>query len=190
VLIETRSVPFGITNPGGNVTSSTITAPAPFAATPTGPTALLGPVGAGVSAGDGVVAMGQTGDNPGMLTPNGVQLIPFGVGFATGTFNMAVYGWRRTTGAIALWVPFLLAQFVCTLCTTPGVDSADVNSSQLFCDTIQLVVGNVGISCEITSPGGNQIAHAIVNAKGARFLEVRFGTGNSATSCNALAATL
>lgn len=176
--IDTRSTPFDLSNPSGNVTTTTITVPTATLTLPSG---------------EGVVQMGQFGSVQGSLAPSGLQIIPYGAGLATQTFSLAVYGWREVVagqGNPPLWVPFILVQFSCTLSTSPGVTGADVNASQLFCDRISLVVGNGNVSNEIVSPGGNVIAHCIVTAKGVRFMQILFGTGGSATSCNALISTL
>lgn len=170
--IETRSSPFFITNPvNGNVTAASITFPVPSLSAPTG---------------DGVIPMGHGGGT----SANGLQLVPYGAGSPTNTFSLNAYGWRPTEGyggTKPLWVAYLLASFTCTLCTVPGLAGADVDDSQLFAGTIALVVGNANISNEVISPTGNVVAHIVLDAKGSRFVEVRFGTGSSATSCNCLA---
>jgi hypothetical protein len=104
-----------------------------------------------------------------------------------------VYQWDMVfshAGNAPLWVPSLLASFTCTLCTQAGVAGTDVDNTQLFCGTIALVAGNANISNEVLSPTGNVIAHIIVDAKGAQYVETRFGTGSSATSCNCLSKKL
>jgi hypothetical protein len=174
VQLDTRSGTFLVTN-SANVTASSITFPVPQTATPSG---------------DGVIEMGGT---VGALAPNGLILVPFGVGSATNTFTMNAYGWRRTVGGGVpstdpLWVAYQLAAFTVTLCTVPGLANTDVNASQLFTGTITLTSGNANVSTEVVSPTGNVVAHIVLDAKGSQFVELRFGTGGSATSCNCLAA--
>lgn len=177
--IDSRSAPFFITNPGGNATVATALNPSPQAARPSG---------------DGVFGMGASLSGPavdGGMAPQGFLLVPFGVGSATQTFSMNVFGWRHTIGLnplAPLWVPYLLAEFSCTLGATPGIINTDVGAGQLFCDTIALVLGNSNISNEVLSPAGTgMVAHIVLDGKGSQLIEVRFGTGSSATSCNCLA---
>lgn len=173
--IDTRAGPFAITNPTANITAASITNPVPTLTEPTG---------------DGVLNIGSP---EGGITPNGLLIIPYGVGTATNTFTMNVYGWRHTSGyggAQKLWVPYMLASFTCTLSTTTGVAGADLVVASKLCDTIALITGNANISNEIISPTGNAVAHIILSGKGSTKVEFRFGTGSSATSCNALAAMI
>lgn len=174
--IDTRSSPFFISNPTGNVTTASITFPVPTLVKPT-PTPNPN--------GDGVIEMGQGGG----MSAQGLMIVPYGAGIATNTFSLSCYGWRPTEGQNGqkiVWVAYTLADFTCTLGTVPGVNLGDVNASQLFCGTIVLTVGNANISNEIVSPTGNDAAHILLDAKGSKFIELRFGTGASATSCNAL----
>lgn len=171
MLIDVRAADLFITNPTANVTAVSITLPVPQLTAP---------------AGDGVFDIGRP---EGGIAAPGVKLIPYGAGSATNTFTMSVYGWQHTLGGASkqLWVPTILASFTCTLCTAPGVAGADANASQLFCGTIALAIGNANISNEVLSPATNDIGHVIVSTKGVRLMQVLFGTGSSATSCNALA---
>lgn len=176
VVIETPSNNFHIVNTT-DVTTSSVTEPVPTVVKPSG---------------TGVIEMGFNGG----VAPNGVMLVPYGVGSATNTFTLKVYGWRPTLGAQGtvlkdpLWVPFLLASFTCTLCTKTGVTSSDIDATHLFCDTIVLVTGNANVSNEIISPTGNVIANIIMDVKGVKLLELRYATGGSATSANCLAAEM
>lgn len=171
MLIDLRAADLFITNPTANVTVTSITLPVSQLTPPSG---------------DGVFDIGRP---EGGIAPPSVILIPYGAGSATNTFTMSVYGWRHTLGGNARqeWVPMILASFTCTLCTSPGVAGGDVNASQLFCGTIVMVMGNANISNEVLSPATNDIGHVVVATKGVRLIQVLFGTGSSATSCNALA---
>jgi len=182
VQIDTRSGPFVVTN-SSNVAAASITFPLPTTLRPSG---------------DGVIAMGGDQMHQGALAPNSLMIVPFGTGSSTQTFTMNAYGWRETTGAtgtagttgtMSLWVAVELATFTCTLCTVPGIAGTDVNASQLFVGTITLGVGNANVSNEIISPTGNVVAHIILDAKGSRFVELRFAKGTN-TDCNALVARL
>lgn len=193
MLIETRSSKFQISNPGGNSTAASIVEPLPSLTSPD-----IAAVSTGVtSVGDGVIALGggSAGIPGGIVAPNSLILVPYGAGSSTQTFTMKVYAWRRTLAATGpptqfpIWVPYLLASFTVTLGTAPGLATADVNASQLFATTIVLVTGNANISNEIVSPGSNVLAHIVLDAKGAQFVEFRYAVV-TATSANCLVATL
>lgn len=172
--IDTRSTPLTATN-SADSTATSIVFPVPTITKPSG---------------DGVITMGDSGE----LTGNAVDLIPFGVGSATNTFLMAVYGWRivrsSTIGFSDLWVARTLAKFTCTLCTVPGLVATAVDNTHLFVGTIALTFGNANVSVETLSPTGNEVASITLDAKGAAFLSVLFSTNSSATAMNCLYATL
>jgi hypothetical protein len=168
--IDIRSAPLRITN-AVDVTAATVTLPVPTATKPSG---------------DGVIDMGTDGG----MTASGLFLQPYGTGSATNTFSMSVYGWRQVTPRLTqgngLWVYTTLATFTCTLGTQTGVANSPIDNTHLFVTTIALVIGNANISNEVLSPGDNTPAHITLLAKGCTLIEVRFGTGSSATSCNCL----
>lgn len=168
MLIDTRSGFLAVTNTS-NVTDASITFPVPTTTMPTG---------------TGVITMGSP---DGSLTSNGLILIPFGAGSATQAFTMTVYAWYATRGVSSntIWVATTLASFTCTLSTVPGLAGTEVDASQLFCGTITLATGNANVSNEIISPTGNTVGHILLDAKGARRVEVRFAKG-TATSANCL----
>jgi hypothetical protein len=168
-----------------NLTATSFTTLVPKTATPN----------VTVTAGSGVVALGVGG----ATASSALLVVPYGVGSDGNTFSMSVYGWnfvrhRTVNGGAALWVPVLLCTFTaCTLeSTLPGVAGTELGATQLFCSTMTLGVGNSGTSVEVVAPGAsaNQIAHALIDAKGFRFVEFAFNTGSSATSCNALVARM
>ena len=177
VLIQTEATKFAPTNTT-NVTTNGFTQPVPTKTAPSG---------------TGIINFGHP---DGALASNAIILIPYGVGSDTNTFAMNVYGWRPIPGSLGgtlsdtLWVPMTLATFTgCELNSgMPGLSGAALDGTQYFCSDITLGIGNSGISVEVVSPGhaNNQVAHTVIDAKGCRLLEVRFSTGGSATSCNAL----
>lgn len=159
-----------------NITAASFTEPVPTTTTPSG---------------DGVVAFGTGG----MMACSAVKLIPFGVGADTNTFLMNCYGWvdvpaQGIAGDVTLWVPKTLATFstITLNSNIPGVALTQVPATAYFAGAITLVTGNSGISVEVVSPGhaANEIAHIVLDVKGSKFLECRFSTGGSATSCNCL----
>lgn len=192
VTIGTPSEKCALTNPGGNSTSAAIVKPKPTTANPTKTS------GNGiVSVGDGVLPWGDGGSE----ANSGFKLTFFGVGSDTGVGIANVYGWEQSiqpnnVGAYTLWVPTLLAAFTFELDSNmPGVLATIVpatdpvsSSPNYFATTITLTAGNSGISVEVVSPGhGFDIAHAIIDAKGARHLEVRYSMNSGAiTSANGI----
>ncbi len=174
--IDTRSSHFmsayttNVTTAGTSITNpaATTTAPVP------GPTT-------------GIIQMGDQG----MMSANGLELIPFGVGTATNTFLLSVFALDAVkaldpTTNKTLWFYWPLATFTCTLCTYAGVANTDVNASQLFCGTITLGVGNANVSNEIVSPTGNLVASITLDTKGAKYVYLALAMNNSATSANCL----
>lgn len=126
---------------------------------------------------------------------NRIIVVPFGAGSDTNTFTMRVIGWRRvfdrnigSRDDNALWIPVTLAEFTCTLSTPVGVVNKVLPATDRFADTIALAgtSGNDDVDISITSPADNTIAHAVIDMKGFQKVELTFGTGSSATSCNAL----
>jgi len=191
VTVSTPSVAFGLTNPGGNSTQATVAKPTPFGSLtyPSPSAAVTAGSNGVVSAGDGVVRWGSEGSE----ASSGLKLTFFGVGSDTTTGNANVYAWEESVvgGVVAgqrLWVPTLLAAFSFELDSgMPGVANTLVPATNYFATSITLSTGNTGISVEVISPGhGQDIAHAVIDTKGARYIEVRYGTGSSATSLNGI----
>lgn len=183
--IQTLSSAFEVANRGGNSTAGSIVEPAAFAALSPGQNPKNQAVTSGVtSVGDGVIALG----NYAAEANNSVVILPYGAGSSTQTFTLKAYAWDVTIvdgSTYALWVPYLLASFTCTLSTFAGVANTTVNASQLFCGTIALVTGNANVSNEILSPTGNVNAHIVLDTKGCQFMEFRYAMV-TATSGNAL----
>lgn len=119
---------------------------------------------------------------------NALRIHPFGVGGATNTFLMAVYGCDKVLaagpGTAPAWHYFLLAGFTCTLGTKTGVAGSAVGANQNYCGTIALLVGNANVSTETLSPNTNNEAHVLVDCKGSQFVKVLFAMNGSATSAN------
>lgn len=134
----------------------------------------------------------------GEMTSPAAKFFFFGEGADANTFTAYVYGWEVAhsgeSGVPDLWVPVLLATFTSITLDSaqPGVAGTQIPATgpnataQYLATAITLGVGNSGISCEVVSPGhaSHEIAHAVVATKGAKFIEFRFATGSSATSCN------
>jgi hypothetical protein len=187
VQIDTRYAPMMLTHKTW-ITASAVVEPIPTVTPPTG---------------DGIVDMGIATKSGGVITlgamlANSVKLLPLLTGVDNVTGVMNVYGWELTApgilGPTGLWVPTILAVFGNTaglkVPVTSDVPTTDNSATVRFCDTISLTLGNANISNEILSDTSDRIGHIILDAKGSALLEVRLGTGGSATSCNCLVKVL
>ena len=142
--------------------------------------------------GVGVIEMST--DNS-ILTSNGLRVKPYGTGSENNTFSMRVIGWEKTESNPfdankTLWSPAVLCELLCTLSTVVGVAGRCIVATERFADTITITTGNAGVTLDVVSPTGNVIAHALVDTKGHRLVELTFSTGSSATDMNALVAKL
>lgn len=187
VTISSLSSRCGITNPGGNSTASSMVEPLPMVLSPE-----TDPVTSGVVAiPDGVIPWGA-GGSEGTIA---LMLMFFGVGANGTSFNANVYGWEQVEVPVTglgstLWVPHPLVTLTgITLSSSlPGILNTLVPATNYFASAITLNLGNSGISCEIVSPGSGttEVAHAVIDAKGCRYIEVRYNMNSSATSGNAV----
>lgn len=183
-----------LTNPGGNFTNNgyptrvpTITRPDKIA------------VSTGLQAvGDGVIPMGHGG----AICPQWLRIIPIGVGSSSNTLKLKVIHWKATRlGIVPLWIPEVYGEWTCTLGTSSGVANSDLGTTTLFTTTITQTGGPqltnaatpaVTVTPAIVekwfqlSPGSNDIGSITVPSLGARYMEVIYTTGGSATSCNGL----
>lgn len=144
----------------------------------------------------------------GVLTSNGLILVPFGTDTATETFLMSIFAVDRIgsngSGTKPSWTSYLLCSFTCTLASTAipglagstvpatgGVGGSPASGTQLYCGTIigggaAGGVGNTNISNEILSPTGNVKASILVDTKGARFVRILLAINASSVSANCL----
>lgn len=121
----------------------------------------------------------------GQRAPALAQIIPFGAGADNSTFDLQVIGWRPTFNG--LWIPNVLVQAACTLCTAVGVGTSDVPSTSRFVDTISLTLHNANVDASVLSKTNDTIGSFVVDAKGCQLIEVIFDLG-TATGANALVA--
>lgn len=134
----------------------------------------------------------EAGSLIGVTAQNKLNIVPFGTGADDSTFSVRVICWRKfgNDALTWIWVPVNLVELLCTICTVPGVAGTLVDGTHNFCDTIVVTTGSAlggELANEsINSPGNNTIAHAVIDMKGAQFIELSFSTGNSATAANAL----
>lgn len=130
------------------------------------------------------VTNGQTAIN--------ARIVPFGVGAATTTFSIRVIGWTDAvpaagTSGTTLWIPTILCEYLCTLCTAVGVAGSSVLDTENFVDTLSLVAnrGTDGQDTTKFSTGNNLISNFIVDLKGSKKIEICYSVGTN-TSCNSL----
>ncbi len=122
----------------------------------------------------------------GGICNNSVCVIPYGTATDGQTCNIRVYGWHDVVGTQS-WFPKLLCELQATFDSGhPGVAGGAVVVGELFAKTLTVTYGNANVSCEVVSAATTKLgAHAIVDLKGAKLLEVTFSVG-TATSGNAL----
>lgn len=119
----------------------------------------------------------------GVVSRNIAFIVPYGVGSATNTFDLRIYGWRKLK---ILWVPIAILEVTCTLCTAVGATGGEVTGSEKFCDTITLASAYSLLSTiEVVSPGSNVPGHLKIDFAGSQKLDFIFAN-TSSTSANAL----
>ncbi len=136
--------------------------------------------------------------------PGSVFLVPYGEGGQGSQFSMRIYGLSPMAAPnqgdrlAAMWLPFFLAEFSCTLCNVAGIrqgsdfpTGVDLIQSERLCDTITLAQGDVGMTGRInsTGPGTNLVAYAAVNLQGCERFVLDFQQVDN-IGMNCLCATL
>lgn len=178
VMISTRSAHLNVAYPAANST--------------TAGTAVVNPADSFTApSGGGVIQMGDQG----AMTSPGLILIPYGVGSTGNTFLMAVFAADVIKGAppptLDTWTQWLLASFTCTMSASatgmqPISGAPNYTSGSYYCDTIVVLNGNANVSCEAVSPTTSVKASVVVDAKGAKYVNILFYMNSSATSANTL----
>ncbi len=159
-----------------NQTSAAYVSKAPTLTEPSGD--------AGTATGASVLDVRQAtglGDNFAMISF-------FGTGSDNTTFNCRILLWDLLPGTSDQWIQVGACEVQVTLSAITGVTGGGVVAAERFADTISLVAGNT-VSVEVVSFGDDaNIAHIVVDLKGARKLELSFKVG-TATDCNAILKT-
>jgi hypothetical protein len=129
----------------------------------------------------------------GSASQNGVKIAFYGTGTNGQTFNCKVYGWTpvllQNQPLQETWISILMCELQATLDSNlPGVDAV-ITSGMLFASQITIVTGNANVSVEVVTNSSDDVAHAMVDMKGARRMELTFKVG-TATDANALVALL
>ena len=142
--------------------------------------------------GTGVIEMATPNS---IITSNGIRVMPYGTGAENTTFSLRVIGWSKIDANPfdinkTLWIPVVLCELLCTLSTVVGVATKCIVATERFADTLAVTTGSTGVTLDAVSPTGNVAAHALVDTKGHRKIEITFTTGGSATDMNCLVAKL
>ena len=149
-----------------NVTASSITAPVPHAATPSG-NGIINPL---------IDSVGAAFDL--------ALLAFFGVGTNGQTATARVTAWRQTSDG-SLWIPSPLLTLNLTFGAQTGVANTAIAANQHFVSTITAATAFTSAN-EIISPGADgTVALVAVDAKGAALIQVDLAIG-TCTSVNAL----
>lgn len=152
--------------------------------TQTGGFAALAPTTTKPTVGPATGVYDLTQFQAGLGAPRYCRLIGFGKNAADLTFSVRVVGWSLLG---SLWVPYTMAEIVCTLGALTGVSgSTDLSSTELLADTMSITTGTSGTDLSVISPADNTVAHALLDLKGARLLQFQINRGGSATEANAL----
>jgi hypothetical protein len=137
--------------------------------------------------GAGVINLGWGG----VLSPNFLELIPYGVGDDDDEFSMRVTSWKvfGNDPETWLWVPKPILEVAVIMCTAVGVAGRQVVATERFVDTISIVnsIGASGESVRIISPTGNLIGSILLDVQGSQKVQLTFdATTGSPTSMNCL----
>ncbi len=149
----------------------------------------------GTPAADGL----QRGAGTAAECPRSLFMMPYAEGAAGSQFSFRVYGLAQMRApnlgdpSAAVWIPFLLAEYACTVCNIGGVKQGsgmvtgdDLIESERLCDTIQFVQGDMGVVGKInsTGPGTDLVAYATVDLQGCRYFLFDFKqTDNVGMNC-------
>lgn len=160
---------------------------------------------------DGVVNL----TNGGVVVPQHMLILPYGLGANNDAFDMRVLGWRHagsSQGAqAALWVPVIIGQFSCICGNVTGVaatggQTPDVLATEFFCDTITVsgtrgalqprVTNDNGTGAEfggtirVSSPANDTVAFVLLPLLGMEKVEFQFDQTTNTPTMNALIALL
>lgn len=151
---------------------------------------------------DGVLDLLAGGS--GIIVPRFLKLWPIGLSSDDDAFSVRVLGWTRIgsgPNAGTLWYPTVLCELACIMGSTTGVAGSPVLNTEFFCDTITVVtqgvlagtdnalattIGNI----EITSPGANLIAYAVIPTLAFEKLEFQFDQTTNTPTMNVIVSAI
>jgi hypothetical protein len=151
---------------------------------------------------DGVLDLLNAGT--GIIVPRYLKVWPIGLSSNDDAFSVRVLGWTRIgTGPSpgVLWYPTILCELACIMGAAVGIAGSPVLNTEAFCDTITVVtqgvitgtdnalattIGNV----EITSPGNDLIAYAVVPTLAFEKLEFQFDQTTNTPTMNVIVSAI
>ena len=83
-----------------------------------------------------------------------------------------IYGWSKTVGATAMWLPFMICKVGLTVGQKTGVASGDIINTDNIVDTISFTNGDDTV--KIISGVADEIASLTVDLEGAEYVQVGF----------------
>jgi hypothetical protein len=120
--------------------------------------------------GSGVVDMYSTTD-PRRARPylaNYIQIVPYGTTTNDTTFDLRIWAWNRNSDSTAIWIPQILYQASCTLCSASG---AALATSGLMVDTITAVISGTDVTKLEHGTPNNTPSSVMLWTRGAEILE-------------------
>lgn len=151
---------------------------------------------------DGVLDLLNAGT--GVIVPQYLKLWPIGLSANDDAYSMRVIGWTRIgsgPNAGTLWYPTVLCELACIMGSTTGVAGSPVLNTEFFCDVITVVTQGVIAgtdnalattfgNIEITSPGNDLIAYALIPTMGFEKLEFQFDQTTNTPTMNVLVSAI
>jgi hypothetical protein len=134
----------------------------------------------------GIINLKHTESTP--LVINNLMLAFYGAGSDNNTYTARVWGWQQlvSDGTPTLWIPTILAEITCQLCTFTGTGSASIASTDRLCDTYALANGfNSNVSVEVVSPANNTGGYVMIDVRGFSMVQVDFAMV-TATNANCI----
>ena len=144
---------------------------------------------------DGVLNLTLNGNH----VPERIKLIPILLGADNDVSSMRVLGWHSVllSGSTVLWVPVIIAEYVCTASTQVGVAGSAVLATERFCDTITPVAARqrdfviaagtvVNSDYAVLSPVNNTTGHVVIPVAAFEKLEVTSDQTTGTSTFNVL----
>jgi hypothetical protein len=127
----------------------------------------------------------EIGWGAGVKVPSYLQLIFFGAGSDTQTFDCRVWGYNATNDSTTIYIPQLLADVTCALGPTTGCDGAAIAASTLMVDSITVNQGSAdGGFRNLVNSADDTTASLLLHCRGCRWIKLDFDM-TGATSGNA-----
>lgn len=121
------------------------------------------------------------------ISPNLMQIMPFGAGSDADTFDLRMYGfdYYNHGSKVKQWLPYLLCDLSLTLSTPVGAGSALPTSSSRFCDTLTINHGAENVHLSGISNAENMPLAVTIDVFGCHYVQFDFDM-TGATSGNVM----